>query len=215
MKITFKYDKEKDIWCLINKGPSSINSAFPTGVYKKFTREFGDSPTKENINLFIDKYLKENNFNINIILEKYQKDFSKVSEEFYRIAEKVFGLSLNDKEIVAYLTINNRCPYDIKENWFFVSINKLSPTTLIMHELWHFYTWYKFGDKEEKIGIDKYNDIKEALSVLLNLECKHLLPEGISDNGYPQHQELREKIKKLWIEKSDINYVWDKIEPIC
>lgn len=211
MKLNFKYDKEKDIWCLINKGPSSINSPFPTGVYKKFLEQFGDNPNKENISSFINSYLKENNYNVSKFLEKYQKDFSLISEEFYKIAEKIFELSLKDKEITSYLTINNRCPYNIQENWFFTSINKLSPIRSIMHELWHFYTWYKFGDREQQIGINKYNDIKESLTVLLNIECKSLLPEGTTDNGYPQHQELRKKIIKLWQEKPDINYIWDKI----
>lgn len=78
-----------------------------------------------------------------------------------------------------------------------------------MHELWHFYTWSKFGDNEEqKIGVRKYNDMKEALTVLLNIECKHLLPEGVLDMGYPQHQELRNRISELWKKNPDILYVW-------
>ena len=81
-----------------------------------------------------------------------------------------------------------------------------------MHELWHFYTWYKFGESEqERIGAKKYNNVKESLTVLLNIECKDLLPEGIEDTGYPQHQKLREEIKILWEEKPDIDFVWESI----
>jgi hypothetical protein len=40
-----------------------------------------------------------------------------------------------------------------------------------MHELWHFYTWYGLGvDQEERLGKEKYNDLKEALTVLINIE---------------------------------------------
>ena len=54
------------------------------------------------------------------------------------------------------------------------------------YNLWHFYTWYGLGaDQEQKLGKQKYNDLKEALTVLLNVECKDLMPEGVSDGGYP------------------------------
>ncbi|MEY2640919.1 MAG: hypothetical protein RL150_312 [Candidatus Parcubacteria bacterium] len=68
-----------------------------------------------------------------------------------------------------------------------------------MHKLWHFYTWYAFGStQEERLGKQKYNDLKEALTALLNVECRDLLPEGVADTGYPQHQELRQQILAYW-----------------
>ena len=70
-----------------------------------------------------------------------------------------------------------------------------------MHELWHFYIWYKFGAEwTEKLGNQKYEDLKEALTVLLNAECNDLFPYGKEDAGYAQHKELREEIKKLSVE---------------
>ena len=82
-----------------------------------------------------------------------------------------------------------------------------------MHELWHFYTWQRFGsDYETRLGKQKYNDIKEALTVLLNIECADLFPEGMTDNGYPQHKELREKIVGIWKDTKDIEKVWTDSE---
>ncbi len=84
-----------------------------------------------------------------------------------------------------------------------------------MHELWHFYTWYGLGiDQEEKLGKAKYNDLKEALSVLLNVECKDLMSEGKHDKGYPQHAELREQILHFWENEKDIRKLWDYITTI-
>lgn len=81
-----------------------------------------------------------------------------------------------------------------------------------MHELWHFYTWYKFGiAHQNEIGSEKYNDVKESLTVLLNIVCQDILPTGAEDKGYPQHQETRKKIIGLWKVKPDINFVWDEI----
>jgi hypothetical protein len=82
-----------------------------------------------------------------------------------------------------------------------------------MHELWHFYTWEKFGpDEPTRLGAEKYNDLKESLTVLLNIECQHLLPEGDMDKGYPQHQDLRLRIMELWKQNPDIEYVWKKAQ---
>ena len=81
-----------------------------------------------------------------------------------------------------------------------------------MHELWHFYTWYSLGiDQEEKLGKQKYNNIKEALTVLLNVECKDLMLEGAYDSGYPQHKELRDKIIELWEKEKNISKLWEQI----
>ena len=77
-----------------------------------------------------------------------------------------------------------------------------------IHELWHFYTWYSVGKKLEKeLGNVKYNDLKESLTVLLNVECADLMPAGVKDEGYPQHQQMREKILQKWAEHKDLNYI--------
>ncbi len=210
MKLNFTYHKEKDVWCLLNKGKSSINSPFPTLAYTQLILSFGDNPSELNTGIFIDQYIQENEYNVSEYIKDCQKDFNFISKEYQQIAEKVFNVSL-DSEITVYLTVNNRCPYSIEQNWFFVSISKKIPTVTMMHELWHFYTWYKFGVTwEEKIGKQKYNEIKEALTVLLNIECKDLLPEGVTDMGYPQHAELREKILLWWSQNPDIEDIFEK-----
>ena len=75
-----------------------------------------------------------------------------------------------------------------------------------MHELLHFYTWHAFGKKLVDEGLSKlaYNDIKESLTELLNLEFSDLMG-GKLDTGYPQHQEMRKKIKEVWKSEKDID----------
>lgn len=212
MKLTFIYNKDEDIWCLLNKGKTSINSATPTTVYQELVSEVGENPDKISTSTFIDNYLVRNNFEPMSLANEYQKAWEHVSVEFQSVAEKIFGVSL-DKNITVYLTINNRCPYGIEENLFFVPISQKTPTRIAMHELWHFYTWYKFGpDEPSRLGAEKYNNLKEALTVLLNIECKHLLSEGDTDKGYPQHQQLRSKIIELWKQNPDIEYVWKEAQ---
>lgn len=213
MKLNFKYDREKDVWCLLNKGPSSNNSSNSTKIYKELVSKMGENPTKEDVSKFIDGYLKNKNYNVKEYIESYQKQSDSIIDEFTKIAERVFGISLS-VNIIAYLTVNSRCPYNIENRYFYVTIlNKpeFNPNPVIFHELWHFYTWHKFGSEKEKLGDKKYNELKEALTVLLNIECKELIPRGFVDVGYPQHKELRNKILKLWEKDQDIDVLWKEL----
>ena len=211
MKITFEYSKEKDIWCLLNKGKSSNNSSSPTKVYEQLVSEYGDTPTQEETASFIEKYAIEKGIDFGRCAEKYQKDWETIAGEYHKRAEAVFGTSLPN-DVRAYLTINNRCPYSIQDNMFFVSVSSSTQKETAMHELWHFYTWYGLGtDQEERLGKPKYNDLKEALTVLLNVECKDLMIEGKTDNGYPQQGEIREQILSFWRKEKDIRKLWEHL----
>lgn len=212
MKVTFYYDKEKDIWCLLNVGKSSTNSnsQVPTKQYQQFVAQYGENPTFEMASEFIEKYVVQNEIDIQDRIRAFQKDWDNVSEEYQKRAQSIFGVSLSDN-IVAYLTINSRCPYFIDNNYFYVSLESVAPTRTIMHELWHFYTWYALIGEEEKLGAQRYNDIKESLTVLLNVECKDLLLEGIIDHGYPQHQDMRQKILEYWKTDRNIKNLWNYI----
>lgn len=211
-KISFTYDREKDVWCLLNKGKSSNNSQTATKVYEELVAAEGNDLTPEAVSKFIDAYIANKGIDIPALITKFENDWSAVADEYHIRAERVFGKML-PQDMTAYLTVNTRCPYSIENNHFFVSMVITSARRTIMHELWHFYTWQRFGsDYETRLGKQKYNDIKEALTVLLNIECADLLPEGVTDTGYPQHKELREKIAKVWKDMKDIEKVWAELE---
>lgn len=208
MKINFQYNKERDVWCLLNKGKSSNNSQNPTGQYKQLVQAYGENPTEESASLFVDKYIEDNKLVIDEYIKQYQTEWDLVAGEYHKRAEAIFGVSLS-ANVDVYLTINSRCPYHIKENSFYVAFPRKSANSTVMHELWHFYTWYGCGtDQEQVLGKQKYNDIKESLTVLLNVECKDLFPENIFDAGYPQHKEMREKILEYWAKDRNIINLW-------
>ena len=211
MRVVFEYSREKDVWCLRNYGKTSMNSTFSTKMYELLIEERGGVPSNEDTSIFIDGYLAKNDIDIDVYKNKYQSDWDSIADEYKKIAEGIFKVNITNT-VTAYLTINNRSPYSIESNLFFVKVPSESVRKTVMHELWHFYTWHKFGITwEEKIGKEKYNEIKEALTVLLNVECKDLLPEGVLDMGYPQHQELRAKILKLWSRERDIEKLWSEL----
>lgn len=212
VKVNFTYDKEKDVWCLLNKGKSSSNSKNTTKQYEQLVAEYGENPTSETAAVFLDKYFTENKIDVQKRIEDSQKDWGSISDEYQKRAEVIFGISLPDN-VSAYFTVNSRCPYSIENNYFYVSLQSSSVRKTAMHELWHFYTWCGLGpDQEEKLGKQKYNDLKEALTVLLNVEFKDLLPEGVVDAGYPQHQEIREKILEYWEKDKSIKNLWNYLK---
>lgn len=212
MKLTFTYDRNQDIWCVLTYGKSSMNSPIPTKVYEELVKEYGDNPLEGDTDRFIESYVSMSNLNLNDMVQDFQNRWDEISPEYQKRAEEIFGVVL-PQEITAYVTINNRCPYNIERNIFYVStayphaVNKT-----VMHELWHFYTWHTYGiEWEKKLGAQKYNEIKEALTVLLNVECKDLLPQGVEDKGYPQHKELREKILELWSKDRNMDNLWETL----
>ena len=211
MKLIFDYNRDKDVWCLLNKGKSSNNSSHHTKVYEELVAETGDNPSREDTSRFIDEYFRKNKIVIDYFVKLYLTDWEIIAKEYHKRAETIFGVELPEN-VTAYLSVNNRNPYSITENLFYVSIPRETVRKTIMHELWHFYTWYGLGvEQEERLGKEKYNEVKEALTVLLNTECADLLPERVYDNGYPQHQELRKKISELWEESNDIHKLWSSI----
>ncbi len=211
MKVTFAYDKQKDVWCLLNKGKNSSNSAQPTKQYQELVAFVGENPTEITTTDFIDKYITDNNIDTSASITEYQSEWNTIAEEYQKRAEAVFGVTL-PHDITAYLSINSRSPYNLQQNYFFIAVPATSARKTAMHELWHFYTWQKFGQEwEDKLGKQKYNDTKESLTVLLNVECKDLLPEGVEDAGYPQHQELRKRIETLWAKDPNINHLWAQL----
>lgn len=207
MKVSFVYNESMDIDCLIRKGGGSNNSpGQKTKVYEALLAYTDDVKNMEKVREFIRLHIKENNLHLEEVTTSLQKNWDVISKDFERHAEKVFGLSIIDN-ITAYLTITGRFPYSTDKKYFYVSANKLDANAIAMHELWHFYTWQKFGNRIYQIGQDKYNNIKEALTVLLNVECSDLL-NGEIDNGYPQHQDLRKTILDTWSKTKDIDEVW-------
>src|SRR3990167_7837017 len=103
MNLIFTYNKERDDWCLLNKGKSSNNSSTPTAVYQELVSQFGDSPDEASASVFVDRYLESNNLKPESFTKDYQQIFESISAGFQAVAERVFGVSLG-KEITAYLT---------------------------------------------------------------------------------------------------------------
>lgn len=206
MNITFKYDIDKDVENFV-KSTKSVNSKEPTKLFLLFSGEF-DKPTDINeldVKKFVEYYLQKNNINTQEKTDELQKRWDIVEGQSIARLERIFKIKYPANVVTAYLTTNERCTYNTKENYFFVNLNNAQSNRTVIHELFHFYTWYAIHEELTNKGVTaiQYNDIKESLTDLLNIEFKDLL-DGAVDKGYPQHQDMRAKIRDLWKTEKDI-----------
>ena len=210
MKIKFIYNEDKDIDCLLSKGGGSNNQLEKkTKTYEALLANTSDLGNREKVRGFVRGFIQDNKLDPQKSTLIIQKNWDSISGEFEKRSEKIFGLNIPDN-IAAYLTIAGRFPYSIKDKYFYVSVKKNNANPTIMHELWHFYTWHKFGNYAEKIGSKIFNDTKEALTILLNIEYKDLLGGSI-DTGYSQHEALRNLISNTWSKTERIDAVWQSV----
>ena len=211
MKLRFAYDIEKDIENFI-KGTRAVNSKKPTKFQIAFSEKCGDDFEPQKIKAFIEEQDKINGFNAGKEVVAVDERWKIAEPIFIERIEKIFGISYPAPIITVYLTHNERCTYNIEQNYFFVRIGSEFSNNTIMHELLHFYTWHAFGKKLLDDGLSKlaYNDIKESLTELLNLEFSDLM-NGKRDGGYPQHRDMRGEIQKIWPAHKNISELIQKL----
>lgn len=206
-KVKFIFNKEKDLFNL-----------WQTCSARSYGRDFS-----KNLPELIVNYCKNKSYNrckkfleqkhsaiyssgyIEIFVIAVNKSWKLVEKEYFKRLEKITGKKLKAKTIRAYSTLAGRCPYDPKESSFMFNFFSSIPSVLATagHEIFHlhFHENY-FKDVEKVLGNRKTHDLKEALTVLLNLEFKDLW--FILDKGYDSHKELRVFIEEQW--KQDKNF---------
>jgi hypothetical protein len=210
IKVNFSFDKEKDLWNHWHKSnweSSWINIKSPPKI-RKICEGKELEECKKELSDYLSKLQDSKLLKLNL----------KVVEDAWKIIEKEFFKRMDnlmenkfDKDIKAYLTTVGICPYDTREPSFMFSLFYSLPHALKTcgHEIMHLY-FHKFYWKgiEKKIGKEKTSDLKEALTVLLNLEFKDLW--FVEDTGYKSHEGLRAFIEEKWKEEKDFKNLLEK-----
>ena len=208
MQIQITYDQERDIENII-KATSSKNSSKPTSFQKEYIELHGNSFEHERVRSFLNLYHNKHGVSLDHELSRIRREWSEIKKEAIDRLTRIFNIMLED-QLIAYLTTDSRCTYNTRDGYFFVSFTSTSnpPNLIILHELLHFYTWEKYHDNLINRGVSekKYNDLKESLTVLLNIEFADLL-SGHLDIGYLQHQEMRKQITDLHQQGNDLDAV--------
>jgi len=212
-KVIFKFDKEKDlfnIWETCNKDSNWYDhkkNIHPMFLDMCEGKEFNE--IREELGNY-RKRMHDSGL-IELFVDAVQKAWDKINDEFFKRLKKVMKKPFKFEKINAYATTVVRCPYDYKEPWFMFSFFRDIPNVLNTcgHELMHihFHNTY-WSDVEKQIGKKKTADLKEALTVLLNLEFKDLW--FVEDKGYDIHKKLRKFIEKEWKEEKNFEKLLNK-----
>lgn len=212
MKVNFVYNEDKDIECLLTLGVGKTHEpGQKTKTYEELLAFTSDIGNLEKVREFVRKYISKNAIDTQRTKELLQKNWDAIAVEFEKRAEKIFGIKIADT-INAYLTITGRYPYYPfdEDKRFYVPAHKDNANPTAMHELWHFYTWYKFG-KRDVADEKKFSVAAEALTVLLNIECADLMQRAVDDR-YPQYRNTRETVAANWKNSKDIDKVWELLQ---
>jgi len=140
-----------------------------------------------------------------------EKSWMGLNQEYFSRLEKVTRRSIYTDNFTAYITTVGRCPYNVKDNSFMLSIKRplLQCLRTSGHELMHLqFSHYFWDEVEAQIGNVKTADLNESLTILLNPEFGDLWLVG--DRGYPAHQELRKFISMEWKKNPDFDVLLEK-----
>lgn len=213
MPLNIQYNIKKDAWNYW----SSINKSGPytnplrymyAGLIKKIKRKTQFQVLKMQKKRF-------SNFQKSPLLGAYINALSKawngIEKKYFDRLKNITKKPICSRKFKVYITTIARCPYNAEEKWFMINFFSPIPHAMrtigheIMHLQFHKYFWKKI---EKEIGEQKTGDLKEALTVLLNLEFKDLW--FVEDEGYEKHKNLREFIAKQWQKQKDFNLLLDK-----
>ncbi|MFA5174385.1 MAG: hypothetical protein WC438_04350 [Candidatus Pacearchaeota archaeon] len=212
-KVIFEFDKKKDLFnlwqtcntdCKWNDFKSKLS---PKMVKQLKGREFADCVR------LLNNYSKKihNSKIIKISENAVNQAWGLIEKKYFARLEKITGKKFGDRRIDAYLTSVPRCPYYINHNWFMVNYFSGIPHMLATagHELMHFHFHRNYWEEiERQIGKERTGDLKESLTVLLNLEFKDLWV--VEDRGYEPHKKLRGYIERQWNNKKDFDVLLNK-----
>jgi hypothetical protein len=206
-RIIFKYDVDKDTDNFI-RGTRAKNSSKPTKLQEAYVTQNGTDYDESKVTKFLELYRRKISFDSEKSAKELEKNWEEIEMLFLERVESIFKIAYPASQIIAYLTTNQRCTYNIPENYFFINFSSKSQNRTVMHELLHFYMWHALHNDMIAAGINEnqYNDIKESLTVLLNTEFADLMG-GVHDDGYPQHAEMRQRVQELWNVSKDIRKV--------
>lgn len=220
VNIHYRFDKEKDlkIWLEFIKDP--IVNGRDTSKYLskkekqilKLSKNKQKSFIKKHINQFYTKEHKDR-FLINV-----KQKIEKHKTEIIKRLEKIHNRKIPVTDVFIYYNTYNICPYFYnkkkKQSGFYVSrfvMDINHEINVFVHETMHVFFHCYFWNNCIKKGLSKeqVNDIKEAVTVIVNKEFKDIIPN--KDKGYPNHKNLRKVIEKEWLKEKNFEKMLNKI----
>lgn len=212
--VKFQFSKERDInniWETCNSGKSfgkdfsaDVDQKIKTEISKKNFKEAKEFLEKINEKIYSSHILKS-------LADCLNESWNTIEKIYIERLEKITKRKICSNSINGYITTISRCPYNPNESYFMVYCfeNIFNAMRTAGHEIFHLQFHKYFFDKVEKeVGKEKTHYIKEALTVLLNIEFLDLWFS--KDRGYELHKELRKFIEKEWKQEKEFDKLIDK-----
>lgn len=209
-RVVFKIDKELDfqnhlIAMRVCKERYGFDK-YPYGKYYKDLYEANEIKRHEIFEQVAHLYNPEYKKFCELAVKQTQEVWNIVESDFIKKMEKIHGNLFSWDVIYGILstTPDGRYGYDLNKNTPWFACQYYSPLYSIntaMHEIMHFF-FHEYFEKDCRAKFSLTHSevwaVKEALTIILNIECKNLILK--TDTGKPGHGELREKIKIDWLE---------------
>ena len=204
MKVVFAYNTQEDANNLL-RGLQSKNNSRPSRIEGSYLARVGGHVSLDTAIAFVRHYRRIRDIDVQAQVNRINGAWATVDDLFTLRAQQLFKYKWSGPSARGFLTIDTRCTYSTDRHVFYVSINSEQPLKNIMHELFHLYTWHALPRHgcADILSLVHYNDLREALTELLNVLFSDLL-SGAADRGYPQHAHLRSRIRDLWHKHQDL-----------
>jgi hypothetical protein len=222
-KIKFKIDFKEDArnWVrIINAKKNKFGNSYGYmigRIEKDLLKKIKEASSREKAEKVVFDYLKKESDNFVPEMKAVQKMLEfylqEKGDDLFKLIEKITEKPMYTDTFNATFTLMSSCPYNSKTNWFMVMGQK--PTTRqvtnIFHEILHlqFIHYYQDYCKERGLTKQQFEDLKEALTFLLNepeFDDFFLAP----DYSYNNHIELRKKLKNYWRRTKSFEKLIDK-----
>ncbi|MDD5230880.1 MAG: hypothetical protein PHC43_06080, partial [Candidatus Marinimicrobia bacterium] len=183
-------------------GLGGIPAEIPELISNSRSREEALNKIKLVFDEFINK--PESKKTIAHFVEVAQRNWEAIKEKYFQTLSKMLEISISEfeKQYQAYFTFSQRCPFG---STFFMFNKNADISNTASHEIMHieFLKKYKNYLKEKGLSDGQIYHFKEILTALLNEDMKEIMYRP--DLGYADHQELREKMVKLYQEHKSLN----------
>ena len=160
----------------------------------------------------LSKYIPNNQKLISTKIQSFQEAWDKINEIYFQRLAKLLNIQIPKNNIyTAYLTQGGSCPFNVSERWFMVRLADEKVDVIAAHEIMHieFIRAYGLYCKNKELPSEQFGILKEGLTVLLNEEMGDILSR--LDYGYPEHQDLRNKILTLWRKNKNFKDLLEKM----
>lgn len=221
-KVEFKYDVFKDGANILRVfiQPSFFDAGNEARRFKGLKNDFIEKVKKEKdfivkqeiIIEYLKKFVSENKVLIHKKINFFSEEWGKINDIYFQRLSEILHIKIPQSTYIVYLTNAGSCPYSHYEKWLMARIGDEKVDAIVAHEIMHieFQNAYSYGYfKKTGLSVKQYNDLKESLTVLLNEEMSDILSKP--DYGYKEHQELRNKISKLWKQNKNFSFLLDNI----